>query len=545
VASNRIAARPLPAVTPPPAETDPDLLHRYLEDAAHFPGGHALAVVRPSSIEEVAAAITAAARALVVGAQSSLTGGATPSGDVVISTERLRTVTMAGERVIVGPGVTLESLQQQLAVDHRWLPPVPTFLGATAGGAASTNAAGAATFKYGTMRNWIEGIALVLPDGELLELHRGEVSASESGRFELTTARGTTVIARPDIRMPDVPKCSAGYYSAPGMDLVDLFVGSEGTLGAIVSVTFRVAPRPSAVCWALVPVPEESRAIALVEALRRAAQETWRKRDPRGVDVAAIEHIDRRALDILKEDGVDRRLNVTVPAGTAVVLLVQVELSAAAAARDLWSDISNARAADAPDTPLVRFCRLLDDHAALEDTELVLPDDATRRAALVEFREATPASVNRRVALAQAQVDRRIHKTAADSVVAFDRFADMMATCRRLFAERGVDLAVWGHISDGNVHPNVVPRSYADIEAGKAIMLELGREVIAMGGSPLAEHGVGRSPMKQQLLQMLYGEEGIASMQRVKHAIDRRWKLARGVLFPVPSNVEGPTPSGV
>jgi D-lactate dehydrogenase (cytochrome) len=137
-------------------------------------------------------------------------------------------------------------------------------------------------------------------------------------------------------------------------------------------------------------------------------------------------------------------------------------------------------------------------------------------------------------------VDNRIHKTAADSVVPFVRFADMMTVCRRPFAERGVDLAVWGHISDGNVHPNVVPKSYEDIEAGKAIILELGREVIAMGGSPLAEHGVGRSPLKQQLLRMLYGDEGIAEMQRVKQQLDPQWKLARGVLFPVRAGPQAP-----
>jgi D-lactate dehydrogenase (cytochrome) len=533
--TNRIIARQLSPVTPPPPETDPDLVRRYLEDAAHFPGGRARAVVRPSSVEEVAVVVAAADRALVVGAQSSLTGGATPADDVVVSTERLRDVLIAGDRVTVGPGVTLEALQHQLAVQDRWLPPVPTFLGATAGGAASTNAAGAATFKYGTMRDWIDGVAVVLPGGDLLELHRGEVTLSRSGTFEIATHRGAIVITPPEIRMPDVPKCSAGYFSAPEMDLIDLFLGSEGTLGAIVSITFRTAVRPAAVCWALVPVSAERRGIALVEALRRAAQETWRARDPRGVDLAAIEHIDRRALAILREDGVERRLNVAVPPGADLVLLVQLEMSADAASRDLWSDVSDAHAPDAPDTPLVRFCRLLAAFDVLDDTELVLPDNPTRRAALVEFREATPASVNRRVALAQAQVDRRIHKTAADSVVPFHRFADMMGTCRRLFAERGVDLAVWGHISDGNVHPNVVPRSYADIEAGKAVILELGRKVIAMGGSPLAEHGVGRSPLKQQLLRMLYGDAGVRSMQRVKRSIDPGWKLARGVLFP-----EGP-----
>jgi D-lactate dehydrogenase (cytochrome) len=520
-------------VTAPPFETDPDLVRRYLEDAAHFPGGCARGVARPSTIEEVAALIRAADRVLVVGAQSSLTGGATPAEDLVISTERLQAIAINDSHVTVGAGVTLDLLQQQLAARGLWLPPVPTYLGATAGGAASTNAAGAATFKYCKMRDWIDGLTIVLADGSVLDLRRGEVVASPAGTFEIVTDRNMRVVNLPAIRMPDVPKCSAGYFSAPGMDLVDLLLGSEGTLGATVSVTFRVSPRPAGISWALVPMSDETRAIALVDALRRAARATWQARDPRGVDVAAIEHIDRRALEILKEDGVDRRLQITLPAATDLVLLVQLELSAEWTAGQLWDQIANARTPGAHDTPLARFCQLLDSFDALENTELVLPDNPSRRTALVEFREATPASVNRRVAIAQAQVDRRIHKTAGDSVVPFERFGEMMRTCRRLFAERGVDLAVWGHISDGNVHPNVVPRSYADIEAGKSIILALGREVIQMGGSPLAEHGVGRSQSKQQLLRMLYGDDGIASMQRIKHSLDPSWKLARGVLFPI------------
>jgi D-lactate dehydrogenase (cytochrome) len=455
---------------------------------------------------------------------------------VVISTERLQEITIAGDRVVVGAGVTLDVLQQRVTAHDRWLPPVPTFLGATAGGAASTNAAGAATFKYGTMRDWIDELVVVLPNGDTLELHRGQTVANADGRFELETSGGTVTIPVPAIRMPNVPKCSAGYFAAPGMDLVDLFVGSEGTLGAIARVTFRVARRPTALCWALVPLADEERAYALVQALRDAARQTWSSADTRGIDIAAIEHIDRRALEILAEDGVDRRLSVNVPPLTTVALLVQLELRDGAS-RDLWADASNALSSDAPDTTLVRFCRLLADFGAFDDTELVLPDNPARRAALSEFREAAPASVNRRVARAQADVDRCIHKTAGDSIVPFERFAEMMAACRRLFAERGIDLAVWGHISDGNVHPNVVPRSYADIEAGREILLELGREVVAMGGSPLAEHGVGRSPLKQQLLRLLYGDDGIASMQRVKNALDPSWKLGRGVLFAWPGAV--------
>src|SRR6185295_5886961 len=93
------------------------------------------------------------------------------------------------------------------------------------------------------------------------------------------------------------------------------------------------------------------------------------------------------------------------------------------------------------------------------------------------------------------------------------------------FQRRGLDAAVWGHISDGNVHPNVIPRSFADVESGREAILAFGREVIRLGGAPLAEHGVGRNQVKQRLLQELYGAAGIEDMRAVKRAIDPDWKL--------------------
>ena len=85
----------------------------------------------------------------------------------------------------------------------------------------------------------------------------------------------------------------------------------------------------------------------------------------------------------------------------------------------------------------------------------------------------------------------------------------MMAIYREGFRSRGLDCAVGGHVSDGNVHPNVLPRSYEDVERGKDAILYFGKEVARLGGCPLAEHGVGRNPVKQALLRGLYGEEGI------------------------------------
>jgi len=529
---SRVSTRQAATVASPAVETDPDILGRYLEDAAHFPGGRTPGVVRPRSLDEVAACVKAHQYILPVGAQSSLTGGATPLGDVVLSTERLIGIEVRGDRVRAGAGVPLLALQEALDLHGRWFPPVPTYMGAFVGGAVATCAAGAATFKYGTVRPWVEGLTVVLAGGDVLEISRGQVTASAEGTFTIETSSGVRTVPLPRLAMPDVPKRSAGYFVQPGMDLVDLFVGSEGTLGVIVDTVLRTAPRPAGACRALVPMSGEPAAIALVDELRRASQATWASRDPAGLDVSAIEHVDGRSIEVLRQDGVDRRLDISIPATAGALLIIEIELPTAAEAPELWSQLESARESSAPDTPLTRLCRLLDRHGVLDDTELALPHERARAAKFAELREAVPSGVNRRVAQARHDIDPRIHKTAADMIVPFARFGELMATCRRLFAERSLDLAVWGHISDGNVHPNVIPHRAGDMEHAQEAILALGAEVIRMGGCPLAEHGVGRSAMKQALVGMLYGDEGVDAMRRVKLSLDPGGQFAVGVVFP-------------
>jgi D-lactate dehydrogenase (cytochrome) len=408
---------------------------------------------------------------------------------------------------------------------------VPTYLGAFAGGAAATCAAGAATFKYGTVREWVDGMTVVLAGGDMLELNRGQYVASSHGMFEIETSTGLRTIRLPPLVMPDVPKCSAGYFVKPDMDLIDLFIGSEGTLGAIAEIVFKTAPSPGGLCRAFVPVASESAAITLVDELRQASLATWRSGDPNGIDVAAIEHIDARSIQVVREDGVDRKLDIALPEGSGIALLIDLELAPEVAAGDLWRVIESAVEPTAKDSPLTRFCQLLQRHGSLDDAEIALPGDRARAAAFAELREAVPAGVNRRIAQAR-QRDRAISKTAADMIVPYARFGEMMAECRRLFAERDLDLAVWGHISDGNVHPNLIPRSAGDVEKGRDAILALGAGVIAMGGSPLAEHGVGRSPIKQELLRQLYGAAGVEAMRALKLSLDPHGSLASGVIFP-------------
>jgi D-lactate dehydrogenase (cytochrome) len=119
-------------------------------------------------------------------------------------------------------------------------------------------------------------------------------------------------------------------------------------------------------------------------------------------------------------------------------------------------------------------------------------------------------------------------------VVPYERLLEALALYRGGFAKRGLDHALWGHVSDGNVHANVIPRSEQDVQAGEEAILEFGEQILRLGGCPLSEHGVGRNPVKQALLLRLYGEKGIGEMRAVKAALDPEWKLAPGVLFPAP-----------
>src|SRR5262249_6681967 len=156
---------------------------------------------------------------------------------------------------------------------------------------------------------------------------------------------------------------------------------------------------------------------------------------------------DRRCLDLIREDGVDRQFGVTIRSDAEIAVLATLELP---------SGLTADQAAD-------EVGRLFDAAVAFERVDVAMPGDRRRAMQLLAVREAVPAAVNARVGRAQQTIDPRISKTAADMIVPFDRLGDLMSLYDEEFRERGLDAAVWGHISDGNLHPNALPRSFADV----------------------------------------------------------------------------------
>lgn len=488
-----------------------------LEDAAHRRGA-AEAVCAPADEGEWAGLLSCGRPVLVVGAQSSLTGGATPQGGLVATTDHLRGVLQdgGGSHLRVQPGLSLHALQARLRPSGRWFPPVPTWDGAFVGGAVSTDAAGARTFACGTTRRWVRGLTAMLPGGDVVELERGQVVADEQGRFILHRANGARAeVQLPMHRLPDVPKCSAGYRGGPGLDLVDLFVGSEGTLAALLEIELDVAPRAFAELGLLVPMPDEAAGLAAVAALRELAQRGAAR-------VAAIEFLDAACVAMAREDGVEG-----VPQSGDWLLLVQAELP-----EDLSSEDVVAQLAGEAEGPAAAIARALEaEGGRLGEGLAALPGDERAFAALAAVREAAPQGVNERIGRARRETGEEVVKVGGDLIVPFERLGELLAAAREGAVRRGLELAVWGHVSDGNVHPNVVARSAAEVEAGEELLLELGRLAIALGGSPLAEHGVGRHPLKQRLLRELVGDEALAAMRGVKRAFDPQGVLAPGVLL--------------
>ena len=227
---------------------------------------------------------------------------------------------------------------------------------------------------------------------------------------------------------------------------------------------------------------------------------------------------------------------MTWPDGTAIALLVTLELPPSVTAEQAFEQIGRAREPDATggnDTPLVRFCRALDEAGVIDDVEIAVPGDHARMAQLLALREEVPASVNRRIGRAKQDVDGRIEKTAGDMIVPFEHLEELLRLTTG--SSNGSGISTWPSGATSPMATFIRTCWRARLRTSNRAARRFSKSVaqsLRLGGSPLAEHGVGRNRVKQQLLEELYGREGIEDMRAVKRALDPRWTLASGVLFP-------------
>lgn len=527
----------LPEENYPPLQRDPDILIGRQKDAAGISGTLAQGLFIPQNEAQLVTFLRKNPQTplLVQGARTSLTGGATPQKDILISLEKWNQITqLSPHQVRVSTGVYLRDLLQFLAQDQKYYPPVPTFDGATLGGTLATNAAGAATFKYGTTREWVLRIRMILRNGDILDLTRGQYFVEPGDEIVLSGQSTQTFYIPTTYQYPPLKKASLGYYVRPHMDLIDFFIGNEGTLGIFSEADLKILPRRK-VLTGLVFFSQISTALACTKELREKSLQTQINSQAQGIDIRSIEYMDNVCLKLLRSSSWPQTLKVSIALEDQAALLFELELETTFPENQVQEDLFLVfeKKSYSP-SPITQLAEIFQKYQVLDRMELAFPEEIERHRQLCAIREAVPICVNEWIA--QKQKDEPlIYKCAGDMIVPFEKLEAALQFYQHLFEKHSLQYAIWGHVSDGNVHPNVLPRTVAEMKSGQNALREMAQYVKEQGGCPMSEHGVGKHPLKKQMLIDFFGTPALEEMKAIKAQLDPFWTLGRGILFDPPS----------
>lgn len=488
-------------------KTQPDEIQDYLADASYVKGGHASLVQFPESAEDVAEILAKANTeqmpVTISGAGTGTVGGRVPFGGVVLATNKLDRIVINDESCIAEAGVRLTDLQTAVNQHALFYPPDPTERSCFLGGTISTNASGARTFKYGATRNYVQALKLVFASGDIVDLHRGELNAGEDGKITIPVSSGKSIEAQlPTYSMPRVRKHASGYFVAPGMDVIDLFIGSEGTLGVIVEAELKLLPKPVGLLSGVVFFDQEENLLAFVREARERSLANRASSPSAGkgnLDARAIEYFDIESLRFL------RNKYDAVPERSTGAIFFEQETTP-----------------ETEDSLMNEWLGLVETHHALADESWFATNEPDQ-AKLREFRHALPVLMNEWF----ARYGQR--KVSTDMSVPDEAFAGML----RFYQDslRGGDLryTIFGHIGDNHVHVNILPRDEHEAARAWEIYHSFIRRAVELGGTISAEHGIGK--LKRDYLVELYGEQHLREMAKLKLAFDPAGILGRGNMF--------------
>ncbi len=467
-------------------------------------------------------------RVTVQGARTGLAAAAVPDGGVIMNLSRMNRV--LGMRfdgktyyVTVEPGLSLLEFRKMLSTKRFdsscfseesrevyarfakdgefFFSPDPTEATASIGGMAACNASGARTYRYGPTRPYIEALTMVLADGRVLREKRGGDRA-EGLKARFVCDDGSAIEAElPTLVMPKV-KNASGYFVEPDMELIDLLIGSDGSLGAFTEIELRLQPLPSFI-WG-VSLLFEDEASALDFTLGIQKEEGY----------AALEFFDSDALDILrsqKKKGAAFAALPEIPPRVSSVIYTEIH-------------------ADSEEEALERLFTLGSafEKAGGREEDSWIARDGSELDRLIFFRHAIPESVNMLIDQ-KRKSGLNITKMSSDMSVPSGELKNVMAMYRSTIKELGLKSAAWGHIGNNHVHFNILPDSEEQYAASKELFKRWAAWVSAHGGAVSAEHGVGK--LKADFLTVMYGEEHIDEMRRLKRLFDPKWQLGAGNMF--------------
>ncbi|OGV49791.1 MAG: hypothetical protein A2X49_02960 [Lentisphaerae bacterium GWF2_52_8] len=488
----------------------------FLRDESRMEGRAEFACF-PSSSAEAASALSFASgknlKVTISGGRTGIAGGAVPDGGLLISLTRMQKIGQVTEQpdgtatVICESGVLLSELQNILLQRKckYFFPPDPTETSATVGGMIACNASGAHTFKYGPTRKYVKSITAILSNGEIVKLSRGQ-KANPDGSFTVRLSDGSTC----ESRIPNFPqpatKNAAGYYSGTDMDLIDLLIGSEGTLALISEAELVLVTRPEFEFNAMFFLPNESSSLSLTRKLR----------EDRGIEVTAIEYFDPAAVEMLRQ----RRLSM----GQASA--VPPCLPEDKACAGIYIDVTCTKEGAA--SAALKLKEIAGDLGAASPLAIWAGFDKDERERLRKFRHALPETVNTLIS-ERRKTYPGMTKLGTDMAVPDEFLEEIMNFYRKELDAQNLEYVIFGHIGNNHLHVNILPRNPDEYLLGKKLYMKFAETVIRMKGSVSAEHGVGK--LKKNFLAMMLGEDGLEQMRAVKRAFDPDFRLGTGTLF--------------
>lgn len=448
--------------------TDPAVRRAFAADAS----GIELmpeAVARPASAAEVAELLreaeAAATPVTAAGWQSSMTGGSITDRGTLLSLrglDRILDLDRQAMTVTVEPGIGVADLKRHLAAEGLLFAPDPT-------SEEEASIGGAIACNASGARSLRYGAT------------RRHVTA-----LTVVLASGEVV----EVRRSRVEKNTVGYF--PVQDPIDWFIGSEGTLGIVVAAELSLLPLPERVTGLGIPFATPTDALAFVRAVRTAMVQGT-------VAPRCLEFLDSRALEIAR-----------------------VQEGGAGWTGDAFIYTEQEHAGD-QDLDFAAWLALAEAHRALADDVVVFDDDARIRTARL-VRHAVPVTMLERGNAFAADGGRRI---ATDWAVPYPMLAEALRIAAETAVRHGVALpTVYGHAGNGHPHQDYVARNHAEVAVVEQVVSETLQQVLAMGGTVAAEHGIGK--IKRQWLPLQFTPLQLRAMRAMKLALDPTGILAPG-----------------
>jgi D-lactate dehydrogenase (cytochrome) len=284
------------------------------------------------------------------------------------------------------------------------------------------------------------------------------------------------------------------------MDMTDLFIGSEGTLGVFTELELQLLPEPP-VRWCVTAFfPDQRTAVDFAVAARATGD----------LRLAAIEFFDERSLNLL------RRERETLPA-IADLPELPVHFHTAIYVEIHAQDEDDALAA----AELLLACGVNEENiwiaASMHDLEKVKA-----------FRHALPETVNRLIDERRRR-EPSLTKLGTDMAVPDEHLFKTLERYTNDLNQSGLDYVIFGHIGNNHLHVNLLPYSLSDYQQGRELYHAWAQEVIRLGGTVSAEHGIGK--LKAPMLELQFGEKRIHEMRNLKRIFDPEFRLNQGNLF--------------